>query len=712
MSLRPRWLFLVGSIAALAVAFVLVWLSSSPERLSRVDPIQGTSPSPRRSEPLQTPGELVERLQVEPPKRSLAEDAPRVLASGPLEGQVVDFMGAPLAGVQVALQCEEGSRFERSSDAEGRFRIESLASSKRWRVSAELAPAWRLWSIEGFRPNAEGGWEPLLIRMIGVGALEVAVEDRLGQPLEGVAIAVQPDNMAPLSPSQFTPAQPDASPARVASAPDAFPKELAPQITDPKGVARFEGVWAERRLIVSIVTGIRRRWGVRQAGGRLVLEDEEPIGEVISIPVGGRLALRARPIELQRSLSGRVSFPDGRPVSRPSIFLRSIDPQGGRIFRSYARGREDGGYSVALDELREGATLRVRATDGSSSDQHQGKHSGGVELAIAGSDLHADVVVEPMLTISGRIERAGLPPAPGTLRILPQEPAHPAAPDDLGYQPVNPDGSFEVSSLARGSYLLEFTERWFLADAHHTFPHVQAGTTEFIWSLPERSAAHIAFCFRAPRPVVEFSLLVAQPQAVLGANPEWQQAPASWRVSRFGWPRWMGLGRSTGAGAMEIEGSTFHYRVHDFGVQGDPARRNLDLPPDVYVLGALAFDAQGRTFAPVMSAPARLMDGDYEITFELAESASVVGRVEGAQPELGLEVAALDEAGGLIPLIQDRRGEFLPLAADGGFRLVCLPVGTVLLRVGTPFDLKRGVFGAEQRLQLAAGETAEVTLHW
>jgi hypothetical protein len=163
---------------------------------------------------------------------------------------------------------------------------------------------------------------------------------------------------------------------------------------------------------------------------------------------------------------------------------------------------------------------------------------------------------------------------------------------------------------------------------------------------------------------------------------------------------------------MEIGGATFDYRVQYLKLAGEPPHHELDLPPDVYALGALAFDTEGRAFAPVMSAPAQLASGDYEVCLELTDSASIVGRVEGAQPDLGLELAALDESGQRIPLIQDRRGPNLPLAADGRFQLDCLPAGTVLLHVGTPFDLERGLFGAEQKLELEPGERATVTMQW
>jgi hypothetical protein len=712
MPLRSRSLLLVALTAALVAALVMVWLAEPREPTQLADAVPSTAPAPQPESMRHLAiTEEVERTQVDAPEVAVAEEQPEVLAEGPLDGLVVDFLGAPLAGVRVALECDEGVQLERTSDAEGRFSIESLPWSESWRVSAELAPSWRLWRMEGFHPTPGGGWHPALIRMIGVAALEVRVEDAQGRPLQGIAVAVQPDSKVPLAVAQ-TSAEPRDTSLGAARMEDPLPRERGSEVTGPDGVARFTDVWAQQRLIVSLVIGKRRRWAVRHVQGLAVLENEDPLGEVISIPVGGELALRAQPVELRRRLSGRVSFADGRPVVRPSIYLRSLDSGSDAVFRDQARGAEDGSYSVVLDDLREGATLRVRATDGAGSDQHQGKHSGGVELAVAGADLRADVVVAPMLTIAGRIERGGEPPNPGTLRILPEEPAHPAAPDDIGYQPVTPAGTFEVRSLAPGPYVLEFSERWFLAVERHTFPNVRAGTTDFVWSLPEQSGVRIELGFRAPRPVASFNLLVAQPQRVPGPGVAWPAALPSSVVSSYGWPAWRGTKRSSGGGSMTIGATTFDYRLQSFKAIGGQPDEVLDLPVDVYALGALAWDAEGRAFAPVMSDPARFASGAYEVHFELVDTAAIVGRVAGAHPDLGLEVAVLDANGRRISLVQDRRGPNLPLAPDGHFRLDSLPAGIVLLRVGTPADLERGLFGAEQKLELAPGQTADVTLRW
>ena len=63
-------------------------------------------------------------------------------------------------------------------------------------------------------------------------------------------------------------------------------------------------------------------------------------------------------------------------------------------------------------------------------------------------------------------------------------------------------------------------------------------------------------------------------------------------------------------------------------------------------------------------------------------------------------------------LFREAMADVRPLPGDGRFELQRLPAGTVILRIGTLFDLERGEAAVEQAVELAADETAEVELAW
>ncbi len=706
---RSRRLLLLGAPAALVAG---LWVLTA-SILEPAIPEGASSSVERASQPLdqnESLAPLRERTPVGADSQFTAADEQRVERNpgGALEGAVIDLASQPLAGAHVALESTSGERIERTSDSEGRFSIDELSAEQEWSVRAELGPAWKFCHATGVHLSPDGSWQQLVVVLTSWGTLDVALEDGLGAPItEGVSVDVSlaAEERASRPSSPTTPFS-WATGQALASTMD--------ESVDESGVAHFPWVWADRRLRIAIATREGSRGGERHVQGLLVLEKGELAGEVIRVPAGGRLGLRAEPFELRRSLAGKVSFPDGRPVPAPAIFVRANDRPADKQYRAGARGEQDGTFSIGLDGLVEGEVLRVRATNGEAGDQHTGDHAGGLELEVSGTDLRAEIVLQPMLAVAGRITRGGQPPDPGTLKVLPEPPASPAAPDDIGYQPVTPAGNFEVRSLAQGLYELEFTERGFLADARFVLAGVPAGSTNIHWELPEGSRARLVIAIHATQPVARFGLAVAQPvKRETGAD--WPTAPKAWTETTSGWflrSNWND--QSQRQGSCTFASTSFQWRYHRFDLAGDPARCDLDLPEGVYALAVIAWDAQGRPFAPLCAQPARFTSGDYEILFDLAPTASVAGRVEGASPALGLELIALDAKGSRLPVFDagGQTRERIALTAEGRFTATGLPAGTVVLRVATPADLERGLFGAEQKLELAAGETADVTLRW
>jgi len=707
-----RYLIGICAALALAVAAWVLWSSSNaPIAVARsVDPVAERA-AERRAEFEQLASEP-ERKAVSPeltPVAAVESATAELVASGPLEGTVIDLEGQALEGVLAVLQSKSGERIERVSDAAGHFAIDELAGDQEWTAHAEREPALKFCHSTGVHQDKHGAWQPLVLVMTAGGALDVAVVDAQGAPItEGLSIQVS------LSGAERA-RRPTAmiTPLYWAVGQAFHSSKDEPVGTD--GSARFPWVWADRALRVSVSSEKSGpRWGERQVQGLLVLEKEDLAGEVIRVPAGGRLDLRVQAFDLRRTLAGKVSFADGKPVVRPSIFLRANGRPSSELYRMQARGEEDGTFSVVLDGLREGEVLRVRATDG-DVDQHSGSHSGGVEVPVAGSNLRADIVVGAMLPIAGRITRAGNPPNPGTLRFLAEPPENPAAPDDIGYQPVTPEGFFELRSLAPGTYELEFTERVPWADAKFRLSGVQAGDTAVQWELPQIDRAQVSIGVRAGRALAQFSIVVAQPLEPRQGAP-WPAAPEACVVTSGGWPlrSWTPKSSVHRGGGCTIDGTSFNYRQEKFDALTGTAQKTLDLPAGVYSFAAMAWDAQGRALAPVLATTAEYLAGRYQITFDLAPTAAVEGSVANVHPDLGLELIALDARGQRLPMF-DIAGETrlrLPLSPDGHFSALGLPAGLVVLRVATPADLERGLFGAEHKLQLTAGETATVSMRW
>lgn len=711
--MRSSSRLLIGICSALALVFVAwaLWSSSSaPVTLPRAaDPSAERAAGPLAD--LEPPASEPEReaisAQVDPADPAADSTVPEV-AGGPLEGTVIDLGGQPLEGILVALHSKTGARIECVSDAAGRFGTEELAGDQEWTAEAALDPVWKFCHSTGVHQDKHGAWLPVVVLMTAGGALDVGVVDAQGAPVtEGVAIRLS------LSGAERA-RKPTAMTTPLHSAIGQALHATKDEPIGPDGIARFPWVWADRGLRVSVSSERDGpRWGERHVRGALVLEKNDLSGEVIRVPAGGRLDLRVRAFDLRRTVAGKVSFADGRPVARPAIFLRANGRPPGEPYRLHARGEADGTFSVVVDKLREGEGLRVRATDG-DVDQHSGSHSGGVEIPVVGSDLRADIVLQPMLAIAGRITRGGNPPGPGTLRFLAEPPENPAAPDDIGYQPVTPEGTFQLGSLAPGSYELEFTERGHFADAKFRLRGVQAGDTGIQWELPQGVRAQVSIAVRAERALAQFSIVVAQP-----LDPpqvaSWPAAPQACVVASGGWPlRSWSPKNSRGGGACTIDGASFNYRMEQFDALAASAQKMFDLPAGVYSFAAVAWDAEGRALAPVLAAPAEYSASSYQITFDLAPTASVEGSVANAHPDLGLELIALDVQGHRLPMF-DVAGETrlrLPLSPDGHFSALGLPAGPVILRVATPADLERGLFGAEQKLDLTAGETANVSMRW
>jgi hypothetical protein len=334
----------------------------------------------------------------------------------------------------------------------------------------------------------------------------------------------------------------------------------------------------------------------------------------------------------------------------------------------------------------------------------------GIDPPVSGDALLADVVDDDRSRISGTVRTPSGEAFTGVVQAFPESQTilNPER------QRIGPTGQFDIVGATTGKYELVFSGNKKFAYESMAFPGIRAGSTNLQLVVPEEPDVGLTILLQPSSPISKATLLVAQPKNGQRGGVTWPVAPANQVLTKVDWPEGRGHMPPEGGGTSMMGGRQFHSRLKLLRLSEDPPRDGLSLRSDVYVFGIDAWDSEGRPFAPVLSEPARFDAGEYELTFVLQPTASIVGRVDSARAETGLEVIALDLDEHRLPLFQGSNEAYaaLRLNSDGRFRLDRLPAGTVIVRAGSPTELERGFFGVEQRVEIDAGETETITLQW
>ncbi|HVS09202.1 MAG TPA: carboxypeptidase-like regulatory domain-containing protein [Planctomycetota bacterium] len=369
----------------------------------------------------------------------------RRVEHGALHGRAVGGSGEPLAGVLLALAPNRpgSERRETFSGPDGRFRFESAVFG---RLAASLEGYALLERLEP-RMLQTGGWEEMLVVLVPTSRLTVLVADSSGNARAGVAVSVAP------APTELE------RPAGEGWGSN--PATLRAQ-SNVLGEATFDPVWSGKRLRVEVGGRGSSLATERAAGGELVF-DEGRTGDPIVVPVRGDLVLVAR-LAPEIVLRGRVLSAAREPAAGARIQVNALERHRGSFRGAPLETRADGEgrFELALAGARGRQT--VLAADGAapagtflaSGEPMRNAAMVVVDPAEAhGGEIEVELVLEPLLSITGVVNRENGNPARGHVRAVPAGAGY-AAETSFGvryYADIDAkDGSFEISSLPEGTY--------------------------------------------------------------------------------------------------------------------------------------------------------------------------------------------------------------------------------------------------------------------
>jgi hypothetical protein len=643
-----------------------------------------------------------------------ADDTPAIdvelrrVEHGVLQGRVVGGSGEPLAGVPLALVPNRpgSARRETLSGPDGRFSFESalygrlLASFEGYALLEPLEP----------RMRRTGGWEEMLIVLVPTSRLTVLVADASGNARAGVAVSVAP---APTELERPAGEGWGSNPATLRAESNVL------------GEATFDPVWSGKRLRVDVGGSGPTLVTERAAGGELVF-DEERTGEPIVVPLRGELVLVAR-LAPEIVLRGRVLSAAREPVAGARIQVNALERDRGYFRGAPLETRADGEgrFELALAGIRGRQT--VLAADGAApagTFLARGEPMRSAALVVVdpaeahGGAIEVELVLEPLLSISGVVKREDGSPARSHVRAVPAGAGY-AAETTFGvrYADIDGrDGSFEIPSLAAGTYDLYVSQQLERASDFYTisvglqrFEAIPAGTSGLELVLGDRRNVRVRIHARSAAGPVR-SMIVLHGRS-WSRDPLRRGDPAP-RQATFGelssWP-------NAPLQLMGAAGDEDEFGLHQFGFYATNETTGHDVPSmeeGWVTIGVEAFAGEGRqgqAYFPVSTGRIWLDPGEYEFTFDLVPMTRLEGRVLGAEgQDLALSLIAAD--GGLVPLAGGggvpRR--VLALRADGSFRVEGVPAAPLRLRIGTPQELARGEFRREIALSLRSGENEPI----
>ncbi len=641
-------------------------------------------------------------------------------AHGVLHGTVVDDRGEPLADARLFFDGRD-SGIEAVSSRDGAF---SLPRAQFFHGLEVELPGYALLDKDPPQPLDSGGWGPMRVRMGPEAAVRVSVLDGAGRGIPEARVRVELDrsemSCLEIGESSFD------NPSRSA-------------VTDERGAATIPGLWAERKLTLSIDIGGEVFSCDSASGGELRLtEKDRQQGEPIVVPAGAVLELVAR-IMVERDLAGRVVHPGGSPVplarvtvtdlgrgndwwSRPTLARCETDGEG--RFTASIRTAE------LVGPLRVAAEIPKRASDGGLQElgyanEPSGSSAAKGEVLLDPTDEEAllaiELVVQPTLSIDGVVlDAAGQPMASSGFgsRIWVVPAGQAFSKNRHAQHSVGEGGVFTIAGLAAGPYDLYVSEElegfYGFENFLHRFPAVEAGARDVELRLSAKQAVTIRVRVsggEAPQGVVLHRKLFPHDAQSLDAP----RAAKLTRVSgASGWPAGTSFGFAGIGGASTPSGSFVDgYDGLEWLAGGEYALQPLE--PGWYVIGLHAQGPEGEELWFPQSTPLLYFEpGEHVVEFELLPAGTLRGRVVGATTSEFLATTLADEAGASVPLATlagYAKPEFVhDTSASGNFVLHHAPTGHFRLRAGTRDELARGEFRRELPIVIRSGENPPVEI--
>jgi RNA polymerase sigma-70 factor (ECF subfamily) len=646
----------------------------------------------------------------------------RRVPCGILHGQVVDDSGGALGGVALRFVDRLGGAVrEARSETDGSFAVPDLGWPEE--IGAELAGHVLLpWDAP--RQLEEGGWEDMVLRLARGATLEVVTLGPRSEPIADAQVTVR------LDPSE---------PAALGLSEDAE-GGWAEQTTDAAGRARFEGLWADRKLQVSVRPSARVTYSTSsQAEGALRFDDEARDGQPLVLEAGAVCSLEARFASLR--VAGTVGYSDGVPAGGAKVALFDLDRSSSSsviALETDDAGRFSGGAYGLLPR----GSCRVDASDAAGKPAPTGELGyGGPAEPIASNRrgdqatsvsldardparlLDLELVLDATHSIEGRIRSASGEPVRGGWNGGSRVWAVPAG----EYRPYRDrplatargevrDGRFELRGLRGGLYDVLVSEElqsfYTFENFVHRFPLIAAGTRGLELELPAREPVRVRLRLSGGEPRSFIRLIgkffPADPGS-FAAEP----APTALAVrGAQGWPTSARYDFAGIGGGVDDRGS---WSLAFDGIEGDGIEGELEheLPPLGAGWYALGVHAEG--FFAQATPLLHFAPGEYALDFELLPIATLRGRIANADAREFLAVQLVDAAGRPIPVTacgSSKPAPWIETSASGAFDLREAPAGSVRLRVGRPAELARGSFRTELALELLPGDNPPVELRF
>jgi RNA polymerase sigma factor (sigma-70 family) len=632
---------------------------------------------------------------------------------GVLGGTVVDESGSPLGGMALEI-----GGVAVTSAADGAFTIARAKGSTPVRL---LTPGRSLLGLEPAHEREEGGFTPMRVHVGPAAALRLRVLDRAGRGIEGVTVT------AGLPEGELAVLGLEEGDRRSGK-------------TDGQGEVQLEGLWAARRLRISLMTANETLLTDARAGERLVLDGAA--GVPIVAAAGETLTLEARIAE-ERALAGHVRLPGGRPAVHARVAVTDLGREGdvmlaletdaeGRFAGTLRASRLRGPLVIeaSLEEAPpERGELRGLGYAGPSMPSQAASDGlfARVEHAAGDTDGLAALALElePRHSIEGFVRTKDGAPFDGLARGSSRLWAVPAGADlrDPGRPAAafeDPPGRFVVHGLAAGAWDLvvsEELERGYSFESFLTrLADVPAGEHGVELRLAERREVRVRVRLRGP--AAGWSVALHRklfPRSGFAApNAEKTQLVQG----AGGWPEGAALGFS-GIGGR----TTAEWRASDgFDVFEGAELELQPFEPGFYAIGlhVMGLNAgggggEGASACFPQATPVQWFEaGEYVIEFEPVPAVALRGHVLGDASGEFLAVALADERGELLPLAPlsgfTHAARVLDTGAGGEFVLPAAPVGAWRLRVGSRAELERGGFRRELALTLVPGANAPLEI--
>jgi hypothetical protein len=324
--------------------------------------------------------------------------------------------------------------------------------------------------------------------------------------------------------------------------------------------------------------------------------------------------------------------------------------------------------------------------------------------ALGASVLAAELELAPTLAISGRlVDEDGDPLAQAfgnRVYAVPAGVPHPYARTALGREAMtwSRDGTFRVDGLPDGVYDVYATSEiegnfFSFSTGFVRVPGVPAGTAGLEVVVPRRGGVKVRLRVDCAEPLEEATVLIAAVQPRDGRPP----APSPAAIVARELASWPLDAPWDFAGGAMADTPVGREQLGLFAVASPDGHALPELGEGWYRFGLQPNrDADGeRAYVPIATELVYLRPGEHEVRFELTPAAPLDGRLASKSPVAHLAVQLVDARGRAIPQPSGKGFalkllSWVPLRADGSFRIAIAPVGPCTLRVGTAAELERG----------------------